>query len=95
MDWTAVRFSSVASFFSVHATGLLNITGGEHKDKEMVIAVAQVDGRLSIWFLHYNASGHLPLEQVSPKHPNAVCNNGLLVVIEGDHFGKFVCCIHH
>jgi hypothetical protein len=71
------------------------VNGGEHKDKEMVVAVAQMDGRLSIRFSHYNASGYLPPEQVSLKHPNAARDNGLLVVVEGDHLGKFVRRIHH
>jgi hypothetical protein len=71
------------------------VTGGEHKDKEMVVAIVQVDGWLSIQFLHYKTSGFLPPEQVCPKHPNLTRNNGLLVVIEGDHHGKYVCRIHH
>ena len=71
------------------------VTSGEHKEKEMVIAVVQVDGWLSIQFSHYKMLGFLPLEQVSPKHPNLMCNNGPLVVIGGDHCGKCVCQIHH
>jgi hypothetical protein len=71
------------------------VTGGEHKDKEMVIAVAQVNGQLSIRFSHYKTSGYLPPEQVSPKHPNPARDNGPLVVIAGDHCGKFVRRIHH
>jgi hypothetical protein len=66
------------------------VTGGEHKDKEMVIAVVQVNGQLSIQFLHYKTSGFLPPEQVSLKHPNLARDNGLLVVIEGEHCGKHV-----
>ncbi|KAF8229336.1 hypothetical protein L208DRAFT_1286973 [Tricholoma matsutake] len=71
------------------------VTGGEYKGKEMAVAVVQVDGQLSVQFLHYKMSGSLPPEQISPKHPNLMCNNGLLVVIEGDHCGKHVCWIHH
>jgi hypothetical protein len=71
------------------------VTGGDHKDKEMVVAVVQVNGQLSIWFMHYKTSGFLPLEQVSPKHPNSTCDNGLLVVVDGDHHGKYVCQVHH
>jgi hypothetical protein len=72
-----------------------SITGREHKDKEMIIAVAQEDGQLSIQFLHYKMLEFLPPEQVSPKHPNLTCDNGLLIVIEGDHHGKYVHRIHH
>jgi hypothetical protein len=71
------------------------VTGGEHKDKEMVVAVAQMDGGLSIRFSHYKTSEFLPPEHVSPKHPNPTRDNGLLVVIEGDHCGKYVHRIHH
>ena len=71
------------------------VTGGKHKDKEMVVAVEQMDGHLSIRFSHYKTSGFLPPEQVSPKHPNPTRDNGLLVVIEGDHRGKYVRRIHH
>ena len=71
------------------------VTGGEYKGKEMAVAVAQVDGQISVWFLHYKTSGFLPLEQISPKHPNPMHNNGPLVVIEGDHCGKHVHRIHH
>jgi len=70
------------------------VMGGEHKGKDMVVTIAQVDGQLSIWFSHYKTSGFLPLEQVSPKHPNLMCNNGPLV-IEGEHCGKHVRRIHH
>ena len=73
----------------------VSVTGGEHTGKEMVIAVAQVDGRLSIRFSHYKTSGFLPPEQVSPKHPNSMRDNGPLVVIGGDHCGKYVRRIHH
>jgi hypothetical protein len=69
--------------------------GGEHKDKEVAVTITQVSGQLSIRFSHYKTSGFLPPEQVTPKHPNPMCNNGLLVVIEGEHCGKNVCQIHH
>jgi hypothetical protein len=69
--------------------------GGEHKDKEVAVTIMQVSGQLSIWFSHYKTSGFLPPEQVSPKHPNPICDNGPLVVIEGEHCGKNVCQIHH
>jgi len=71
------------------------VTDGEHKGKDMVITIAQVDGQLSIWFSHYKTSGFLPPEQVSSKHPNLTCNNGLLVVIESEQCGKYVCQLHH
>jgi hypothetical protein len=32
---------------------------------------------------------------VSPKHPHTTRDNGLLVVIKGEHCGKYVQRIHH
>jgi hypothetical protein len=71
------------------------VTGGQHKDKEMAVTIAEVSGQLSIRFSHYKTSGFLPPEQVSPKHPNPTRDNGPLVVIEGEHCGKNVRRIHH
>lgn len=71
------------------------VTSGECKGKEMAVIVAQVDGQLSVRFSHYKTSGSLPVEEISPKHPNPMRDNGLLVVIEGDHCGKHVHQIHH
>jgi len=71
------------------------VMGREHKGKDMVVTIVQVDGQLSIWFSHYKTSGFLPPEQVSPKHPNLMRYNRLLVVIEGEHCGKHVCWIYH
>jgi hypothetical protein len=64
------------------------VTGGEHKDKEVAVTIMQVSVQLSIQFSHYKTSGFLPPEQVSPKHPNLMCDNRLLVVIVGEYCGK-------
>jgi len=32
---------------------------------------------------------------VTPKYPNATRDNGLLVIIKGEHCGKYVRRIHH
>ncbi|KAF8222099.1 hypothetical protein L208DRAFT_1324324, partial [Tricholoma matsutake] len=71
------------------------VTGGEHKDKEVAVTIMQVSGQLSIQFSHYKTSEFLPPEQVSPKHPHLMCDNGPLVVIDGEHCGKNVHQIHH
>ena len=34
-------------------------------------------------------------ESITPKHPNVTQDNGLLIVIKGDHCGKLVQRIHH
>jgi hypothetical protein len=57
--------------------------------------VSSVDGWLSIRCPFYNSSVYLLPEWVTPKHPNPKRNNGLLVVIKGNHWGKYVRRIHH
>jgi hypothetical protein len=69
----------------------VSVTSREYKNKEMVVAIVQVDEQLLIQFSHYKMSGFLPPEQVCPKYPNSTCNNILLVVIEVDHHSKYVC----
>jgi hypothetical protein len=42
-----------------------------------------------------NESWGLIPEWVTARHPNPTRNNGLLVVIRGNHCGKYVCHIHY
>jgi hypothetical protein len=37
----------------------------------------------------------LPPGDLTPKRPNPTRDNGLLVVVEGDHLGQYVRRIHH
>src|SRR6266568_7455364 len=71
------------------------VDGEGHKNKEMVVTVANVEGRLHICYTHYNTPRFLQPDSVTPKHPNVTRDNGLLVVIKGDHCGKLVRRIHH
>lgn len=64
-------------------------------EKEFVASSASVGGRISIRRDHYNTSEDLPPEWLSPKHPHPTRDNGLLVVIKGEHCGKYVRRIHH
>ena len=54
-----------------------------------------VDGQLSIHHTIYKTSEYLAPDWLSPKHPNLTCDNGLLVVIEGEHCSKYVRQLHH
>jgi len=45
--------------------------------------------------MSYKTSQSLDPAWVSPKHPNPTHDNGLLVVIKGEHCGKYVQRIHH
>ena len=65
----------------------VKITDGEHKGKELVISV---DERLRIGYTVYKRLSYIRPDWVSPKHPNATRDNGLLVVIKGEHCGKSV-----
>ncbi|KAF8962226.1 hypothetical protein BDZ97DRAFT_1759458 [Flammula alnicola] len=75
----------------------LNVTvnGGTYKKKELVASVCMVEDRVSIRYLKYNTSHLLQLEWVTPKHPSPTHDNGLLIVIKGEHCGKYVRCIYH
>lgn len=69
--------------------------GGNFKQKEMVVDIALVSGQLSIRQNKYKTSEAISPEWVSLKHPNPKRDNGLLVVIQGEHCGKHVRRIHH
>jgi hypothetical protein len=69
--------------------------GGEYKAKELRAFIMSTDGRLSIRRQKYKTLEYLSPEWVTPKYPNTKYENGLLVVIKGEHFGKFVRRIHH
>jgi len=64
------------------------------KGKTVVASIEAIDGRPCIRYKHYKMHTLKP-EHVAPKHPNATRDNGLLVVIKGEHSGKYVRRIHH
>jgi hypothetical protein len=63
--------------------------------KEIVAVVNSTDGNLTLRKPIYRSSEWLDPRWIMPKHPNPTRDNGLLVVIRGDHCGKFVRRIHH
>ena len=69
--------------------------GGGHRGKELSAFVESMEGRLSFHRRKYNSLEYLSPEWVTPKYPNPKRENGLLVVIKGEHFGKFVRRIYH
>ena len=73
----------------------VSVTGGKYDHKELTASVRSVGGRLSIQRQVYNSFHDLFPDWVTPKHPNPTRDNGLLVVIKGDHCGKYVRRIHH
>lgn len=79
---------------------LLNIkikvkfTGGEHENKEAVIAPSIFEGRPVLPFSFYKTRIHYPPKWVSVVQPNPTRDEGLLVVIKGEHCGKLVRRVH-
>ena len=69
--------------------------GGGHKRKELSAFVMSMEGRLSFRHKKYNSLEYLSPEWVTPKYPNPKRENGLLVVIQGEYFGKFARRIYH
>ena len=61
----------------------------------MVVSIARVEGVVSIRHHVYNTSKGLSPAWVSTKGPNLTHDNGLLVVVKGEHCGKYVRRIHH
>lgn len=73
----------------------VSATSGPYSGKDIIISLAETDGSLSIRTTRYNKSEHVAHECVTPKHPHATRDNGLLVVIRGEHCGKYVRRIFH
>jgi len=73
----------------------VTVNGGKYKEKELVASLTSLEGRLSIRRKFYKTSEYLSPEWVAMKHPSLMRDNGLLVVIKGEHRGKYVRRIYH
>ena len=71
------------------------VNGGKYKEKELSALIMSTEGRLSIRHQRYKTLEYLSPEWVTPKYPNPRRENGLLVVIKGEHFGKYARRIYH
>ena len=74
---------------------VVNDGDGTYKNRDVAISIAKVDGVVSIRHHVYNTSRGLAPAWVSSKSPNPTRDNGLLMVVKGDHCGKYVRRIHH
>ena len=72
-----------------------NVTEADGKVKEQNISIVEHNGRPRLIRTVHSTSFFLSPDRVSAKHPNATRDNGLLVVIQGEHTGKYVRRIHH
>jgi hypothetical protein len=77
------------------ATLKVVVNGGEYKDKELDAYLVEVNGQLIIRHNHYKSSIPLQHDWVTAKHPCPQRDKGLLVVIKGEHCGKYVRRIQH
>ena len=71
------------------------VNGENYKNRDVVVSIAKIDGVVSIRHQVYNTSKGLPPAWVSSKNPNPTRDNGLLMVVKGEHCGKYVRRIHH
>ena len=69
--------------------------GDTYKNREVIVSIAKVEGAVSIRHHVHNKSKGLAAAWVSPKCPNPTRDNGILMVVKGDHCGKYVRRIHH
>jgi hypothetical protein len=69
--------------------------GDTGKKSEAVVSIAEVDGVVSIRREVYNTSKGVAPAWVSSISPNPTRDNGLLMVVKGDHCGKYARRIHH
>ena len=69
--------------------------GDTYKNREVEVSIAKVEGVGSIQHHVYNSSRRLAPGWVSPKSPNPTRDNGILMVVKGNHCGKYFRRIHH
>ena len=60
------------------------------EDKDTIAVVTLTEGRWSIRHPYHKTLEYLAPETVKAKNPHPTRDNGLLVVIEGEHTGKYV-----
>jgi hypothetical protein len=71
------------------------VTGGKYTKKKLVVHSMMVDRQLRILYRSYSTTTGLDPEWVSLAEVNVTRYEGLLVVIRGEHLGKFGRRIHY
>ena len=69
--------------------------GEKYKNREVIVSIVKVGGVVSIRHFVFKIAKGLAPTWVSSRSPNPLRDNGLLVVIRGEHCGKYVKRIHH
>lgn len=71
------------------------VNGGEYQKKTLEVTISMLQERVLLNHTKYNTSYPLKPDWVTPKHPSPTHDNGLLIVIKGDHCSKYARRIHH
>jgi hypothetical protein len=72
------------------------VNDGEiYKNREVIVSIFKVAGVVSIRHFVHKIPKLFDPAWVSSRSPNPLRDNGLLVVIKGEHCGKYVRRIHH
>lgn len=73
----------------------LNVVADSDPSKPFDVNIIENHGRISIWKVRHGNSSFVEPDSVKPKYPSATHSNGLLIVIKGEHCGKYVRRIGH
>jgi hypothetical protein len=71
------------------------IVGGEHRKKQAPVAIVHNSDKVALRQSWHQVSHFVEPKWVEVKSPNPTRDNGLLIVIKGEHCGKYVRRIHH
>ncbi|KAF8169926.1 hypothetical protein BJ912DRAFT_933537 [Pholiota molesta] len=72
-----------------------NTNGGKYKNQVIPAIISIVDGHLAMRHIIRNTSYALEPDWIKPKHPSPTHDNGLVLVIKGEHHGKYLRRLHH
>jgi hypothetical protein len=84
-----IHSSFLGNFFQVI------VNGGAYTNKELTAKVVMVDGNILLRYACRGTDYPLLSEWVRPLHPSPTHDNGLVIVIEGEHHGKYLRRLHH
>ncbi|KAF9044466.1 hypothetical protein BJ165DRAFT_1528997 [Panaeolus papilionaceus] len=73
----------------------VKLTGGSFNGMDVVISLKNISGTLGLFYTLRNKNTPVQPSWVTLRHPNPWRDNGLLVVVEGEHCGCFVHRIRH
>jgi hypothetical protein len=71
------------------------IVGGEHREKQVPVAIVHNSNKVALQQSWHQVSHFMEPKWVEVKPPNPTHDNSLLIVIKGEHCGKYIRCIHH